>query len=143
MTEQRDARCGASHEEAPRVEIAVAIVERQGQFLIGLRPDDVALAGYWEFPGGKVEPGEEAGAAAVRECREETGIDVTIAGEYPAADFDYPHGPLRLRFFACKVREQSGALPERFRWVERRQLRDYQFPPANRAIIELLSDRTV
>ncbi|MBI3839784.1 MAG: NUDIX domain-containing protein, partial [Planctomycetia bacterium] len=60
------------------VEIAVAVVEGDGKFLIGQRETGVPLAGLWEFPGGKVEPGEPAENAAIRECLEETGWLVRI-----------------------------------------------------------------
>ena len=81
--------------------IAVAVVRHGDCFLAGLRPEGVPLAGFWEFPGGKVEPLETPADAAVRECREEAGLDVRVVGEYPPVDFDYPHGSLHLRFFAC------------------------------------------
>ena len=60
-------------------DIAIAVVEQHGQFLIGQRPADVALGGLWEFPGGKVEPGELPVNAAIRECLEETGLVVRIS----------------------------------------------------------------
>ncbi len=52
---------GADNSSVERVEIAIAVVERDGEYLIGQRPEGATLAGYWEFPGGKVEPGESAG----------------------------------------------------------------------------------
>ena len=88
----------------PRVEIAIAVVERDGQFLIGLRPEGESLAGYWEFPGGKVTAGETAEDAARRECLEETGLEVRIVGTYPAIAYDYPHASVQLHFFACDRR---------------------------------------
>ena len=62
----------------PTTEIAVAVVERDGSFLIGLRTAGLSLAGMAEFPGGKVEPGESPSAAAVRECLEETGLQIEV-----------------------------------------------------------------
>jgi 8-oxo-dGTP diphosphatase len=121
------------------VEIAVAVVEIEGQFLIGLRPEGVPLAGLWEFPGGKVEPGETAENAAIRECLEEAGLIVRITGEYPRVSHVYDHGPLRLRFFACTAIEQRQPLPERFRWVATGELRSYAFPPANAELLALLA----
>ena len=121
------------------VEIAVAVVENHGCFLIALRPEEVPLAGLWEFPGGKVEPGETAENAAIRECLEEAGLIVRIAGEYPPVSHVYDHGPLRLRFFACVAVEQRRSLPERFRWVAAGELRCYAFPPANAELLALLA----
>jgi mutator protein MutT len=128
-------------EDSPivRVEIAVAIVEHHGRFLIGKRPDHVALGGYWEFPGGKVEQGESPADAARRECLEETGIDVRVVGAYPIADHDYMHGALRVHFFACEVVRENAALPERFRWVSRGELGEYRFPAANDGVLSLLA----
>jgi mutator protein MutT len=127
------------------VAIAVAVVQRRGvtnrgvEFLIGLRPEGAPLAGYWEFPGGKVQTGEAAEAAAVRECQEETGLAVHVLSEYPAVAHSYAHGHLLLRFFACEVVGDSALEPDsRFRWVPRRELADYQFPPANRALLAAL-----
>jgi len=68
-------------DSAPRrVEVAVAVIERDGQFLIAQRPAGVPLAGYWEFPGGKIEAGESLEAAAARECWEEAGLEIRITG---------------------------------------------------------------
>ena len=124
-----------------RVEIAVAVVEQEGKFLIGLRPADVALAGLWEFPGGKVETGETAADAAVRECLEEAGLTVRITGAYPETEHDYRHARVRLHFFACVPVEQTRPLPTRFRWVNAAELKGYEFPPANGALLKLLGQR--
>ena len=120
------------------VDIAVAVVEHEGKFLIGLRTVGVALAGLWEFPGGKVESGETPAAAAVRECLEETGLSVHVTGQYPQVVHDYPHGRVRLHFLACAPAEPPRGLPQGFRWVLRTDLKQYSFPPANSAVIELL-----
>ncbi|MEX2113186.1 MAG: (deoxy)nucleoside triphosphate pyrophosphohydrolase [Pirellulales bacterium] len=114
-----------------RVEIAIAVVERDGAFLIGQRPAGAALAECWEFPGGKLLPGESPTDAARRECLEETGLEVQIVGALPIAEHDYPHASVRLRFFACEALCQHQPLPDRFRWVSRTELADYRFPAAN------------
>jgi mutator protein MutT len=124
------------------VEIAVAVVECDGMFLIGLRPAGAPLAGYWEFPGGKLQPGEAAADAAVRECLEETGLRVRVKSEYPAVDHCYAHGELRLRFFACElVQEAELAAGSRFCWVPRSELPNHEFPPANRELLASLHSR--
>ena len=129
-----------AHENAagPRQEIAVAVVEREGMFLIGRRAEGTALAGYWEFPGGKLEGGETPEAAAVRECLEETGLEVRVTGAYPSTSHDYDHASLRLHFLACEVIDQRRALPDRFRWAPVQELGQYPFPPANRELLDML-----
>jgi mutator protein MutT len=122
----------------PRQEIAVAVVERDGKFLIGQRAEGSALAGYWEFPGGKLESGETPEGAAVRECLEETGVEVRVTGAYPTTSHDYDHAAVRLHFLACEVIGQQHAFPDRFRWVAARELDEYPFPAANRELLDLL-----
>jgi 8-oxo-dGTP diphosphatase len=121
------------------VEIAVAVVERDGEFLVGRREGNVPLAGLWEFPGGKVETGETPASAALRECLEETGWTVRVLGTHLVVDHDYEHAAVRLHFCACAPVESRRALPPRFRWVARQDLGAYDFPPANRAILALLA----
>lgn len=130
-----------AHESAagPRREIAVAVVERDGMFLIGQRAEGTPLAGYWEFPGGKLKSGETPEVAAVRECLEETGLEVRVTGAYPSTSHDYDHASLRLHFLACEVIDQRRALPDRFRWAPAQELGNYQFPPANQTLLEHLT----
>lgn len=128
----------------PPTPIAVAVIEHGGKFLIGRRPEGVPLAGYWEFPGGKVQADETPADAARRECREESGLEVTIVGEFPDVVHQYDHDRLRLYFFECRLTSEQISpadeppTPPGYRWVSRRELRDYQFPPANDALIALL-----
>lgn len=118
--------------------IAVAVVERAGEYLIGRRPSNVPLAGYWEFPGGKVHADETPASAAVRECWEETGLTVRVAAEFPPEVHDYDYGRLELRFFACELADAAAEPRAPFRWVPRGELSRYQFPEANRQLIERL-----
>lgn len=123
---------------AEPVEIAIAVVEFENQFLVGQRPEGAPLAGYWEFPGGKIELGEDPRVAAARECLEEVGIHVEVGDEYPEVVHQYDHGKLRIHFFRAWPVDME--LPEncRFQWVERSQLGDYQFPEANAGLLKLL-----
>ncbi len=123
--------------------IVIAVVEDEGRYLIGLRPEGAPLAGLWEFPGGKIEEGETPREAAARECREETGLEIQVGKEYPQVDYRYDHGDVRLYFFACTI---SRSLPPSsrepkppFRWVEAEALRDLEFPAANQELIRILS----
>jgi 8-oxo-dGTP diphosphatase len=123
----------------PRVEIAVAVVERDGEYLIGLRPEGMPLAGFWEFPGGKVAPDETPEKAAIRECLEETGLEVRVTGSYPPVLHEYPHARVRLSFISCAAVQQRQPLPARFHWVAVGDLHKYTFPPANDSLLRQLT----
>ena len=125
-------------DDSAPVEIAVAIVERDGSFLIGQRPAGKTLAGLWEFPGGKIEPGETPEAAAVRECREETGLTVRVTGELLSTTHDYEHARVCIHFVRAALVEGSTTPVARFRWVRQAELASYEFPAANAAVLQLL-----
>jgi len=82
------------------IEVAAAVIQRpDGSFLLAQRPQGKVYAGYWEFPGGKIEAGEEASRALSRELHEELGIDVEHTWPWITRVFTYPHGTVRLHFF--------------------------------------------
>ena len=89
------------------IEVAAAVLQRpDGAFLLARRPPGKVYAGYWEFPGGKAEPGEPAAQALSRELHEELGIEVETAYPWITRVFTYPHGTVRLNFF--RVTEWRG-----------------------------------
>ncbi|MDD5299203.1 MAG: Nudix family hydrolase [Gallionella sp.] len=96
-------------EKTKIVEVAAAVLQRpDGSFLLAQRPPDKIWAGYWEFPGGKIEAGETPYHALVRELREELGIEVETAYRWITRVFTYPHATVRLHFF--RVTEWRGEL---------------------------------
>jgi 8-oxo-dGTP diphosphatase len=106
-----------AHGERPReggpdrAEVAVAVgvlIRPDGDFLLTSRPPGKVYAGYWEFPGGKVEPGETVDQALRRELIEEIGVTIAAVQPWRTQVVDYPHALVRLHF--CKVYEWSGEL---------------------------------
>ncbi|WP_454723151.1 MULTISPECIES: NUDIX domain-containing protein [Cupriavidus] len=90
-------------------EVAVGVLVRpDGRFLLAQRPAGKPYEGYWEFPGGKLEPGESVEAALARELHEELGIAVSQSVRWQVLEHDYPHAYVRLHF--CKVTAWSGEL---------------------------------
>jgi len=120
-------------------EVAVAVVQRQGRFLIGRRTDDATLPGLWEFPGGKVRQGETAEAAARRECLEETGIRVIVGGWILSTTHRYEHDHVALHFFAAEPLDPHASPRAPFRWVPRHVLAGYEFPEANQPVLQRLN----
>ena len=104
---------------APRqaVDVAVGVLierdaeGREGRFLLTSRPEGKVYAGYWEFPGGKLEAGETVSAALARELHEELGISVAEIHPWHTLEMDYPHARVRLHF--CKVYRWTGAFEMR------------------------------
>ncbi len=89
------------------VEVAVGVlIDPQGNFLLTSRPEGKVYAGYWEYPGGKVEPGETIEQALRRELQEELGITIGAAHPWQVLVMDYPHARVRLNF--CKVYAWTG-----------------------------------
>ncbi len=119
--------------------IAIAVVEHEGFFLIGQRPAGAALAGLWEFPGGKVDEGETVRAAAVRECLEETGVMVEICGEYSVCEHQYEHDRVQLQFFDCRPLDPQQTPRDPYRWVPRCELSCCEFPAANQELLQHLT----
>ncbi|MDH2916312.1 MAG: Nudix family hydrolase [Gallionella sp.] len=123
------------------VEVSAAVLQRpDGFFLLAQRPAGKIWAGYWEFPGGKVEPGETAHHALVRELREELGIEVQTAYPWLTRVFTYPHAAVRLSFF--RVMEWSGELHphegQQFFWQQPAEVTVSPILPANAPILRAL-----
>src|SRR3989442_778604 len=127
-------------EERPTC-VGIALVGRRGSYLIRQRPPGTAMAGYWEFPGGKCEPGEAAAAATARECREEIGLDVVVGPLRREITYRYPHAWVHLSYYDC-VTADPDADPDPstgFRWIAAEALVGLRFPEANEAILDELA----
>ena len=124
-----------------RIEVAAAVIENdRGEFLLAQRPPGKVYAGYWEFPGGKVEPGETAGEALKRELHEELGLDVETAYPWLTRRFDYEHAAVCLRFFrVCGWRgEPQGREQQQFVWQTAGRITVAPVLPANGPILRAL-----
>ena len=122
--------------------VAIAIVESEQAYLVGVRGPDGPLPGYHEFPGGKLHHGESPEEAAVRECEEETGLTVTAGETLYECTHDYPHGRIELTFVLCQpVSTGRPAALGRFEWRTRAELASLKFPEANGPVLALLLSR--
>ncbi|MCW1931556.1 (deoxy)nucleoside triphosphate pyrophosphohydrolase [Pararhodobacter zhoushanensis] len=123
---------------------AVALIDADGRVLLAQRPAGKSMAGLWEFPGGKVEPGESPEAALIRELHEELGINTWTSCLAPLtfASHAYPEFHLLMPLFACR-RWEGIATPQEgqvLKWVRADALREYPMPPADIPLIAILRD---
>ena len=123
---------------------AVALIDPDGRVLMAQRPPGKAMAGLWEFPGGKVEPGETPEAALIRELEEELGIDTWASCLAPLtfASHGYDDFHLLMPLFACrKWRGQPRAREgQALRWVRPAEMRDLPMPEADIPLVPVLRD---
>lgn len=123
---------------------AVALIDTDGRVLLAQRPVGKSMAGLWEFPGGKVEPGETPEAALIRELHEELGIDTWASCLAPLtfASHSYDDFHLLMPLFAC--RKWQGIVTPRegqsLKWVRAVDLKSYPMPPADVPLIPILRD---
>jgi len=123
------------------IEVAAAIIENEKrQILIARRKKEKAQEGLWEFPGGKLEPGESPEACLIRELKEEMNILIEPYEWFGTNEHDY--GTVRIRLIAYNARFIQGEIQlvdhDEYRWVERSQLEKYEWAPADVPFIEIL-----
>ena len=120
------------------VRVAAALIIRDGRFLICRRPDHKARGGLWEFPGGKLEPGESAAEALARECREELGVTVAPGEIYMEVDHAYPDVTIHLTLFrAAIVSDRPRKLEHAdIRFIAPAEIPRYDFCPADADILK-------
>lgn len=120
--------------------VVAAIIERDGSFLVTLRPDGTHLAGHWEFPGGKVDAHETHVEALRREVFEELDCVVDVGELAHTVTHTYPEKTVQLFFYRCGLNgEPKPMLGQGMRWVPKRELSQLPFPEADRDLITLLS----
>lgn len=112
----------------------------QPRVLLGKRHDAAVLGGYWELPGGKIEPDETPAAAVEREFLEELGVTVGVDRPIAVLEHDYDHATVRLHAFYCSLiaGEPRNLQVAAHRWVPIDELRTIEFPPANAPLIDMI-----
>lgn len=117
------------------IEAVVAVIEKSGKLLLQKRPPAGLLAGLWEFPGGKREPGESPEEALAREVREELGVEVRKAHPLVTVRHSYTEFRVTLHAFACAIAGEPKTDPKRLRWVAPKDLRRYPVPSGTARIL--------
>ena len=121
------------------IAVVAAVIERGGRILITRRPKGAHLAGLWEFPGGKPEPGETEHRALIREVREELGVVLAPGERLAEVDWQYPEKRVRITFFRGAIVGEPRPLEgQELAWVTPAELDRYEFPPADAALLERL-----
>lgn len=129
--------------ELTRIEVAAGILrDEAGRVLLAERAGDAAFAGLWEFPGGKLDPGERPAEALKRELREELGIEVSTCRHLLSLDHDYPDRAVRLHFYLVEqwggpVRAATG---QRLRWTPLDAVEASELLPADAPVIDALRE---
>jgi 8-oxo-dGTP diphosphatase len=123
---------------------AVALIDRDDRVLLAQRPPGKSLAGLWEFPGGKVDPGETPEAALIRELKEELAVDTaeSCLSPFTFASHTYEDFHLLMPLYVCRV-WQGNPTPmegQKLAWVRPLQMKDYPMPPADKPLVAMLRD---
>ncbi|NOT26105.1 MAG: 8-oxo-dGTP diphosphatase MutT [Acidobacteria bacterium] len=122
------------------IAVVAAIIEDTDRFLLTRRQAGVHLAGLWEFPGGKIDPGETPTGALQRELREELDVEVEPGEPLFNTRHAYPDRTVELTFYRCTLRgNPRPLLGQEMRWVPRSELASLGFPPADTELIALLT----
>jgi len=122
------------------VVVVAAVIEAEGRFLLTRRQQGVHLEGLWEFPGGKVDPGETHAEALRRELREELAAAAVPGALVLRTRHDYDNRSVELFFYRCELEsEPCPQLGQEMRWVAREELASLGFPPADEELITRLT----
>jgi len=126
----------------PHIDVTAAIIENDGKILIAQRPTEGMLGGMWEFPGGKIEPGETLPQCLAREIEEELGLNIKVGAPLVSIKHSYTHFKITLHAFYCQLAAGSSA-PQAigvadWRWVTLAELENFPFPRTDQKIIRAL-----
>lgn len=125
--------------------VTAAIIRRDNEILIAQRgPLSRLAAGLWEFPGGKVEAGEDLATCLIREIAEELGIEIAVENEFHTVEYDYgEYGVVELHSFLCELvsGEPKPSVHSEVRWVKPAEMWSYRFAPADLPIVEKLQSK--
>jgi 8-oxo-dGTP diphosphatase len=120
--------------------VVAAVIEQHGKFLVARRPHGTHLAGYWEFPGGKVHDGETLEAALGREIQEELNTGISDVTEIFQTSHAYPERSIELHFFRGTLTgPPEPALGQELRWIGRDEFTTLAFPPADAQLLAELT----
>lgn len=123
--------------------VSAVIIRRRGKILICRRRAGGNCSRLWEFPGGKVQPGETDEQCAIRECREELDVTIQICGEYAHTSYSYPDGEIAFVFFDATIandqEEPKAIVHEEICWASPAQLEQYSFCPADTDVLNRLT----
>ncbi len=124
----------------PVISCGVALIRRDGKYLISQRCEEDSFGSFWEFPGGKLDPGESLPQCVEREVREELGIEVKAGRFFMKVRRRYKRRVIELHFYTCEYLsgEPQAIECQKFVWAEPSRLKDYTFPPANERVIRRL-----
>jgi len=129
-------------QDSPIVVVLAAVIERDGRILVTRRLRNTHLAGLWEFPGGKCDPGESHEACLARELREELGVESRIGEEMLVTEHAYPDRTVRLHFRECEIQgDPQPRLGQQMKWVNRQELATLDLPAADHQLIDQLCRR--
>ena len=130
----------ATLDSRPAIDVAAALIFRNGKLLITQRHANSHLGGLWEFPGGKRDPDETFEQCLARELREELGIEIRVGKLFEEITHVYPEQSVHLRFFVCELVQGE---PEPIdcaavKWIYKSELTDYEFPAADARLLDKL-----
>lgn len=122
--------------------VVAALIWDGGRFFACQRPNHKARGGLWEFPGGKVEPGETHAQALKRECREELGIPVRVDSLFMSLTHEYPDLTVRLYLYTCALCGKAPEMLEHqaFAWLSKEDIPSYAFCPADAEILRRIAE---